>query len=157
MRSAWGKKNPEKIRKNYVEWSKLNPEKAKYFSEKWSKENPIEAAAKKLKWAKLNPGKKNAVTARRRATKKNATPKWLTKSQNKEIQNLYITAKELQWLTTDKNEVDHIIPLIGVNENGEHVVSGLHVLWNLQILSSKLNKEKGNKFDFIKYKEEYLG
>jgi hypothetical protein len=36
-------------------------------------------------------------------------------------------------------EVDHIIPLNGVN------VSGMHVLCNLQVLSKFANRSKGNK------------
>ena len=42
--------------------------------------------------------------------------------------------------------VDHIIPLKGVNEKGEHIVSGLHTINNLQYLSAKENQEKHNKF-----------
>jgi hypothetical protein len=37
-------------------------------------------------------------------------------------------------------QVDHIIPLNGVN------VSGLHVSWNLRIVPSAENRAKGNKF-----------
>jgi hypothetical protein len=85
------------------------------------------------------PDKKNALTAKRRANKLNATPKWLNKEQHTEMRNFYTIAKELQWLSEERLEVDHIIPLQGEN------VSGLHVPWNLQILPKSMNVKKGNK------------
>lgn len=68
------------------------------------------------------------------------TPKWLTPRQQTEIQAWYNLAKDLQWLSEEPLQVDHIVPL-----NGKHV-SGLHVPWNLQILPRSLNIAKGNKF-----------
>jgi 5-methylcytosine-specific restriction endonuclease McrA len=83
----------------------------------------------------------NAQTAKRRAAKKHATPKWLTKDQLNEIKQYYILAKELQWLSlkSDPLTVDHIVPLVSPN------VCGLHVPWNLQILPRSQNSSKGNR------------
>jgi hypothetical protein len=90
-------------------------------------------------YAKNNRGKCNAYLAKYRATKLQATPSWLTKEQLTEIEDIYNLAKELQWLSEEPLEVDHIIPLQGKN------VSGLHVPWNLQILPKSLNTHKGNR------------
>jgi hypothetical protein len=91
------------------------------------------------KYVKLNPGKKNFLTRKRRLTRIKATPKWLTSEQLAEIEWFYTTAKELQWLSEEPLEVDHIIPLNGKN------VCGLHVPWNLQIIPKGLNCRKKNK------------
>jgi hypothetical protein len=90
-------------------------------------------------WRKANPDKHNALQAKHKATKICATPKWLNQNQLNEIEEFYTLAQELQWLSNELLEVDHIIPLRGKD------VSGLHVPWNLQILPSGLNKTKGNK------------
>jgi len=81
------------------------------------------------------------LSAKYRASKIKAMPKWLTTEQLREIEEFYTLAKELQWLSdpNDPLEVDHIMPLQGVNS------CGLHVPWNLQIIPSSLNKRKSNK------------
>jgi hypothetical protein len=42
--------------------------------------------------------------------------------------------------------VDHIVPIWGVNDNGDHVVCGLNVAWNLRGESFTDNCKKGSKF-----------
>ena len=92
-------------------------------------------------YRKNNRNRLNALSAKRHASKLKRTPKWLTKAHFKEIQEFYILAKELQWLSNEPLEVDHIIPLQGKN------VSGLHVPWNLQILNESDNLKKHSDFD----------
>lgn len=65
---------------------------------------------------------------------KQATPKWLTEEDKKKIKALKQLAKELH------KTVDHIVPLQGKR------VSGLHVPWNLQILSKEENSYKYNSY-----------
>jgi len=57
-----------------------------------------------------------------------------------QIKNFYIESAELSKLLGVWHEVDHIVPLQGTT------VSGLHVPWNLQILTAKENSMKGNRF-----------
>lgn len=91
-------------------------------------------------WFKNNPDKKLASVALRRAKKLQAAPSWLSKEHKKEILEFYKMAKELESVFPWKQHVDHIVPLSNSN------VSGLHVPWNLQILSQKSNLEKSNTF-----------
>jgi len=109
------------------------------YGKKYKTEKKEEIADKKLKWRKSKPGKYAAYCAKRRAVKFRATPEWLTNTQLKEIENFYRLAKEIQWLSQERLEVDHIVPLQGIN------VCGLHVPWNLQILPKTMNVSKSNK------------
>lgn len=80
-------------------------------------------------------------TAKRRASKKKATPEWLTKEQVVYMKSVYDLAKECEVLTGDKYHVDHIIPLQGEG------ICGLHVPWNLQVIPADLNIRKGNRYE----------
>jgi hypothetical protein len=86
-----------------------------------------------------NKAKICAISSKRRAAKLNATPKWLTKEQLQEIQDFYEIAAAFKLYTGQEYQVDHIIPL----QSSE--VCGLHVPWNLQILTAKENIIKSNK------------
>jgi hypothetical protein len=90
-------------------------------------------------WWKLNSvnrGKAAAQAAMRRASVRRATPPWLTKEHRKQIRAFYIeaAARDGEW------HVDHIHPIRG------KLVCGLHVPWNLQILSGSENMRKQNVF-----------
>jgi hypothetical protein len=91
-------------------------------------------------WQKENSGRNVAKSIKYRMSKMMRTPKWLTKEHLLEMEQMYIKAAELTKITGIKYEVDHIIPLRGKN------ISGLHVPWNLQILSKTENVKKRNRF-----------
>ena len=91
-------------------------------------------------WGQANPGKVNAKTAKRRAAKRNATPKWLSKEHLKQIESFYLESTRLTKETGVKYEVDHIVPILGKN------VMGLHVPWNLRVVTRSENRKKSYKF-----------
>lgn len=96
----------------------------------WQKRQAVE-------WGRVNKGKRNFLVTRRRSGIEAATPKWLTAEQQNEIRSFYIRAREMG----PGFQVDHIVPLRG---NG---VCGLHVPWNLQILTKAENIAKGNRYE----------
>lgn len=81
-------------------------------------------------WRKRNHKSYNAYLTSRKKRIKKATPKW---SETILIKKFYMNCPL-------GHHVDHIIPLNG------RLVSGLHVLNNLQYLSAVDNMKKGNKF-----------
>ena len=94
---------------------------------------------KQCRYQKENLDKFAAYSMKRKAAKLKASPSWLSKEHEDQIQEIYSIAKDLQWLSEEKLEVDHIEPLQGKN------ISGLHVPWNLQILPKSMNCSKGNR------------
>ncbi len=135
----WRKNNPNKRKDQQKRYRSKNPNK-EYLS-KWQKENAVKCNLNSKKYKQNNPEKVLANKARRRARKLNATPPWLTKEQFKEIEQFYLDAQEIAWLNDDgrPHHVDHIIPL------QSDLVCGLHVPWNLQLLTAKKNLSKHNK------------
>lgn len=67
------------------------------------------------------------------------TPIWLTEEHKLSILQFYLEAERLTKETGISHHVDHIVPLRG------NTVSGLHVPWNLQILTYLENRKKSNR------------
>lgn len=82
-----------------------------------------------------------ANSAQYRRSKVSAQPKWLSEKDKERIKDIYLLAEDLQIISGQKYQVDHIIPLRG------KTVCGLHVPWNLQILPADINLAKGNKYE----------
>jgi hypothetical protein len=76
----------------------------------------------------------------RKRRHRNATPSWITKVQKQTMRHLYEQAAQLTKITGERYVVDHIVPLINP------VVCGLHVPWNLRVITQEENLKKSNKF-----------
>ncbi len=165
-RRKWAKNNPEKKRKSTKEWAAKNKDKIKEsmiaFAEKnygslsnyhkikdreWRAKNPEKKAASNRAYKKRHPSVVRANHAKYRAAKLQRTVSW---ANTKLIQEIYLNARNLSEDSGESYHVDHIIPLQGKK------VSGLHVETNLQILKSKDNSSKSNKFE-IQEEAEYGG
>lgn len=118
-------KNKEKILKKVIEWQQSNKEKY---------------AEKSKRCYEKTKHKRFASQALARAAKRNAVPKWIDEKLKKEIQQFYIEARTKTKETGMYYEVDHIVPLTNKN------VCGLHVPWNLRVVTRFENRSKANKF-----------
>jgi predicted nucleic acid-binding Zn ribbon protein len=122
--AADAKKNSARKRATAAAWREANPE--------WHKANL-------LKWRDAHPGHNSASLKLSQMKQLNFAPPWLTEGQVQEIAAFYAKAKLLTQETGVKHEVDHIHPL-----NGDGFC-GLHVPWNLQVLTREENRAKSNK------------
>lgn len=134
----WHMAHPTQYQARKTEWDSRNRDKNSArarvrYANKRERHLAVCAA-----WAKKNRPKVNAFFAERRAAKRAAAPKWLTAIQKAQIQEFYEVATALKTQTGIPHDVDHIIPLLGKN------VRGLHVPWNLQVISAVENQRKGN-------------
>jgi len=77
-------------------------------------------------------------TATRRATLLRAMPQWVNST---ELRRFYKQAIRLTKETGVRHAVDHIVPLRG------RKVCGLHVPWNLQVITAVENSRKRNHHD----------
>lgn len=105
------------------------------YAKEWRDKNPEYASVKSAEWRKGNPGLVNFYKATDRAYRRDAVPAWADKQQ---IVAIYDEAKEKGLV------VDHKVPLRG------KTVCGLHIEYNLQLLTRSENARKYNKFEQIK-------
>jgi len=92
---------------------------------------------KNVEYKRHNKGKTNHLNAKRKIAIKIATPKWI---DLKKIEKIYNIASQKTMKTGISYHVDHIVPITS------SVVCGLHVPWNLQILTESENCSKQNSF-----------
>ena len=136
-------KNREKLKEYMRGYNKKyrqnNSEVLRLNSRNWYQSRREECKLKMSIYKKRNRPKFNAHNAIRRSNLRSRTPNWLTGEQRNEMEKFYIQAKELELKTGTRYHVDHIVPLLGEK------VCGLHVPWNLQVLTAYANLSKKNK------------
>lgn len=100
-----------------------------------------EKQAYRKAWKLDNPLQVAADRKSRRSKHRAATPCWLTAQQRTDMRRIYETAITLSKTTGTPYVVDHIVPL------RHPLVCGLHVPWNLQVMTREDNLKKSNKVD----------
>jgi 5-methylcytosine-specific restriction endonuclease McrA len=146
-----------------LEWQRSNEKRARYFTaynqresvkdakHEWYHRNkdaviaraattPLEKKREyQLAWKTKNIVWVRADTKARRRKHREATPPWLTRAQKSDIRQLYQIAITMTKTTGEQYVVDHIVPL------RSPVVCGLHVPWNLRVITQEENLQKSNK------------
>ncbi len=127
------KKNPEKTRKIAAKSRQKHLEKCKEATRNWNRNN-----RERIRNNPKYPYYRSMTDLRRRKAKKQSVPTWLTNEMKLQISQIYKERSRLSKENGIVYHVDHIIPLSG------KTVCGLHVPWNLQIISAEENLKKGN-------------
>jgi predicted nucleic acid-binding Zn ribbon protein len=127
--------NIDRIRERNRRHQKANREKYAEATRRYARRHPERAKASYQRWCEANPD----AVAKRRAMRATASPPWLTDAQKLEIKSVYLECRRLTQETGVQHHVDHIHPLSGQTS------CGLHVPWNLQILTAAENFAKSNK------------
>lgn len=146
-----------------VEWQQAADKRADYFTQynkredvkdskhEWYQKNrdKVVAAAQtrpaeqlrnyRNAWKENNKTQVRADTKARRRKHRQATPKWLTRAQKSQIRHIYQIAITMSQTTGEQYVVDHIVPL------RSDEVCGLHVPWNLRVITQEENLRKSNK------------
>lgn len=145
------RRNRNKILAASIAYYKSHADERKEYARAYAKKNRARATANSLAWAAENREKSNqikrtwnrknvavivALAAKRRAAKHSATPKW---ADMEAIDRIYAECRNRTEATGVPHHVDHIYPIQGLTS------TGLHVQWNLQILTASENCRKGNR------------
>lgn len=136
INKQWNIKNKEKVRKQRRE---------KYIAEQQKHTRQRQEHYRNHKSAYLFYSKQ------RKYLLSKAQPSWLSKDQKKEILSFYKDAKRLFVEHGHVFHVDHIVPL------NSKKVCGLHVPWNLRVLTQRENTAKFNNFDPDSYVYSFKG
>jgi hypothetical protein len=122
----------ERRKKYYLANRKAKLEQARAYRQA----NKEAVAEQRKAYRKANPHIINAIKAKRRATKQQATPAWVDLEAIKEMYQLAAIFNS----TGINLQVDHIVPLQSDR------VCGLHCEANLQLLPASDNIKKGNRY-----------
>lgn len=133
---TWNAKNPGKAEKYARDYFERNREQRLEMLNKWGRDNPERFLAAKKQWLEDNKGVMAHHASVRRASELQATPWWVDRE---ELKDFYLEARVLTIETGVEHHVDHIVPLQGRD------VCGLHVPWNLRVITATENLQKRNK------------
>jgi len=130
----------QRLRARYAALPQHERDEIQRKNREWRENNQEKYVLAKKRWAEKNHGRLKAVYAAysrtRQAKKRMACPDWVKMD---EIKNIYLVRQEISDAAGVEYHVDHYYPIQG------KTICGLHVPWNLQIITAEENLAKGNK------------
>ena len=103
----------------------------------WRNLNRTKIRSQLAAWKRKHRDRVAADTRLRQARQRAACPSWVNAI---DLREYYAEARRRTLITGARHEVDHIVPIV------HKVVCGLHVPWNLRVISRSENAAKGNAF-----------
>lgn len=140
-------RNKDKIVDRVSRYARENRAAVEEKRKKYALNHIEEMKAYWREWRKANPGKCLSYTRVRQTRKRNACPSWVDQAQ---LMAIYEECARITAETGVEHHVDHTVPLAGKG------VCGLHVPWNLQIITADANRKKHINFDSSAIEEEML-
>lgn len=152
--AEWARNNPDKVRASVLKHRELQKtnsvlrkiirdvqrsERFKETRKRYYEANKEKQHTWTMGWVRKNRAVVNARNMEYHTKKVLGTPTWLNDSMRSDIQQYYMRANELTKSTGVKYHVDHIVPIRGKD------VCGLHVPWNLRVITASENVRKSNK------------
>jgi hypothetical protein len=132
-------KNKELINNQVRERRIINPEKFRESDNNRYERDKEKRKACSRRTYRNKSGHYIHIAKLRAFNKVRATPKWLTVEQKEQIKSFYEESSRLTKDTGVAYNVDHMVPI-----NGK-TVCGLHVPWNLRVITEEENFKKHNK------------
>lgn len=137
----WKLENPERWLQNQRRYAANNAARKGKLAKQWALDNPDRRRIVNKTWVSANRDRVRANKAFAKYRRRLATPPWLTQQHRDEIAEAYRLARWLTRFFGVVYEVDHIIPISG------ELVCGLHVPWNLRVITAEENRTKSNFFE----------
>jgi hypothetical protein len=147
---AWNLANPDRVQKSKATHAPKHVESAR----EWRSRSRAHLTEYARRWREKNRASVNARATRRKCASAAAISlrgsRIVAWADHEAIKVIYEGARRISRELGIPHEVDHIIPLKGIN------VCGLHVEYNLRVVPASVNRRKARSFEEVCHFEPIL-